>query len=52
LKNVKIYLYEGISRENATQSVIHENKKAVENGMYAVEIDSGILIIAIPDEDK
>ena len=58
MSNVKVYLYSGTSRENATQSVTPNSRMVRLGESFSLSFDPGsmddgrgFLLIAIPDED-
>ena len=53
-KNVEmnVYIYEGNSRENAKKSLVESNEQPIIDQEYVVAPDSGILVVAFPNEEK
>jgi hypothetical protein len=49
---MSVYLYEGNSRDNATIPIIERNRMAEDRKEYAVPLDSGILMISLPDFEQ
>ena len=43
-----VYIYEGRSRESSTQRILAYNKQPKIDTTYSVPGDSGILVVAIP----
>jgi len=49
---MNVYIYVGKTREEATKSLVEGNQQPELNKEYMVDIDSGILVIAVPNKDK
>jgi len=50
-ERINIYMYGGTSRDNATEQVVDNNGQAELGVEYSVALDSGILVIAFPNEE-
>jgi hypothetical protein len=48
---MNVYIYEGDSRTNATNSIIYHNKSPKLATPYGVDVSSGILVVAYPNEN-
>lgn len=49
---MNVYVYEGKSREGAKGSLVEENKQVEVGESYEVAAESGILIVAFPNNGK
>merc|ERR1712146_832486 len=49
---MNVYIYEGKSRDTATESIVEDNKQPDLNKIYSVDVDAGIMIVAYPNKDK
>jgi len=50
-ERINVYIYGGSSRENATEQLVADNAQAELGLEYSVPLDSGILVIAFPNEE-
>lgn len=48
---MNVYIYEGLSRLNATPILI-SNKPPTLNTVYKVNVTSGIVVVAFPNKDE
>ena len=47
---MNVYIYEGTSREFATVPIVEKNVQPELEKVYTVGVNSGILVIAIPND--
>lgn len=52
MTEINVYLYGGLSRSDALESVIENNVQAVKNELYSIKYDKGMLVIAYPNLNK
>ena len=48
---MNVYVWEGLSRDEARQPVVEGNRQPVVAERYWVPVSSGFLVVAFPDED-
>lgn len=49
---MKVYIYEGLSRDSATKAITFANEMPEKDKVYSVKADSGILVVAWPNKDQ
>lgn len=50
--NIDVYIYGGKDRFSATEMIVEDNKQPEINKEYTVDVENGMLVVAVPKLDK